>query len=202
MTLPPDDWSDLSRAWTDPVLDEGDQTGGDLIPRLRRRARLARLNFMAEVASAALVIGVVGWTTIFRGLPWPHALAAFAFAGFAVAMTVWSRRGDPGLLTGTPEAVLRSAIGQARLGFRWAVAGVAISVAAMLFLIAVALTGQPGRAPAPLTLGVGAALLSICVVFYLRHARACRRRRTEFTAALTALQAPVDPPSTAGERSL
>lgn len=191
MTLPPDakpdDWSDLSRAWTDASTGDGDRLDGDLIRKLRRRDRLARLNFAGEIGGAAVVAAIIGWTMIFRGLPWPHATAAFAFTGFAVALTVWSRRGDPGLLTGTPEAVLNSAISQARIGLRWAWAGVAISVAAMVFLVAMAvMTPEASGLMTPM-LGVGAVLLAICIAFYLRHARACRRRMADHAAALTAL---------------
>lgn len=198
MTLPPDakpdDWSDLSRAWTDASTGDGDRLDSDLIRKLRRRDRLARLNFVGEIGGAVVVLAAVGWATLVRGLPWPHAATAVAFTGFAVAMTIWSRRGDPGLLTGTPEAVLRSAIGQARLGFRWAVAGVAISVAAMVFLVAMALlTPQAGALMTPM-IGIGAVLLLICVVFYLRHASACRRRMADYAAALAALDAPADLP--------
>lgn len=188
----PDDWSDLSRAWTENSGD--DQPGDDLIRQLRRRDRLARLNFAGEIGGAVVVLAAIGWAMVFRGLPWPPAAAAVGFAGFAVAMTVWSRRGDSGLLTETPHAVLQSTIGQAQIGFRWALSGVAISLAAMIFLVAIALmTPQAGRLMTPM-IGLGAVLLSTCVAFYLRHARACRRRMADHAAALAALDAP-EPPS-------
>jgi hypothetical protein len=106
MTTPPnDDWSDLTRTWTDrpaapPRLDP------NLVRAVRRRDLLARLNFVGELAGGVVTIGIVIWATLVRDLPWTLGLTALGFVAFALAGTLWSRRGDPGLLTGTPEAVL------------------------------------------------------------------------------------------------
>ncbi|MDP3405484.1 MAG: hypothetical protein Q8S03_12390 [Brevundimonas sp.] len=185
MTRPETDWSDLTEAWTassdpQPPLD------ARLIRSLRRRDRLARINFAFEMAAGVFVLAAMGWV-LWRGGPLPAVAAAGAFALFALAMTLWSRRGDPGLLTETPEAVLHSALGQARTGFRWAVAGIAISLAAMLFLTVMMLVLTPARAPsAAVTAGAGVALV-LCIAFYERHARRCRRRMAAHQAALDAL---------------
>lgn len=190
MTRPDDDWTDLTQAWTEtpdpePRLDAG------FIRSLRRRDRLARLNFWAEMGGGAVVLGVVGWAA-YRGLSLPALATGVVFVLFALGLTLWSRRGDPGLLTETPEAVLRSALAQARTGYRWALSGVAVSLAAMVFSIVI-LIGL--RAPEPedwrLLIGLGAFLL-ICISFYLRHARRCRRRMAAHQAALEALHAEDD----------
>lgn len=187
MTQPPNDWSDLTDAWTEgaadaPPLDDA------FVRRLRRRDRLARWNFIAEIAGGLVVLGVVGWATATRGLPWPMTAAALGFAAFAVAMTVWSRRGDPGLLLDTPEAALSSAIAQARLGWRWAWAGVAISLAGGVF-VAVTLALSPGGVGgSPGLLMVMPAFLLACVGFYLNHARRCSRRMAAHQRALAALR--------------
>lgn len=185
MTRPDDDWTDLTQAWTEvpdpePVLDAG------FLRALRRRDRLARLNFWAEMGGGVGVLGVVGWA-VYRGLPLAATGTAAVFILFALGLTLWSRRDHPGLLTETPEAVLRSALAQARTGYRWALSGVAISLAAMIFLVVI-LLGL--HAPEPedwrLLFGLGAFLL-ICIGFYLRHARRCRRRMAAHQAALEAL---------------
>lgn len=186
MTDPKDDWSDLTQAWTAPVADEPALDPG-LIRDLQRRDRLARLNFAGEIAGGVAVVAVVIWSSWARGLPWSAAFVALGFVGFALAMTLWSRRGAPGLLTDTPQAALRSAIAQARTGYRWAWAGVAISIAAMVFLAVVQtlLPGSPG-ADAGMMLGFGVFLV-ICIGLYLRHARRCRQRMAAYEEALAAL---------------
>lgn len=188
MTQPPNDWSHLSDAWTDGAAD-APPLDAAFIRRLRWRDRLARWNFIAEIAGGLVVVAIVGWATAARGLPWPMLAAALGFAAFALAMTVWSRRGDPGLLLDTPEAALQSAIAQARSGLRWAWAGLAISLAAGLFL-AVTLAVSPGGvggSPGLLTVMLG--FLLACVGFYLNHARRCRRRMAAHEQALAALRA-------------
>ncbi|WP_396592883.1 hypothetical protein [Brevundimonas sp. R86498] len=185
MTRPENDWTDLTEAWTlnpdeRPPLDAG------LIRALRRRDRLARLNFAAEIAGALIVLGMVVWA-VMRGLPLPVAGAALIFVLFAVGLTLWSRRGDPGLLTETPGAVLRSALGQARTGYRWALSGVAISLAAMIFVIVMMTTVEPARGPTGSVIAGVGILLLLCIGFYLRHARRCRRRMAAHQAALDAL---------------
>lgn len=185
MTRPDDDWTDLTQAWTEtpdpePRLDAG------FIRSLRRRDRLARLNFWLEMGGGVVVLGALGWAT-YRGIPLPAVAAGAAFVLFALALTLWSRRGHPGLLTETPQAVLRSALGQARTGYRWALSGVAISVAAMIFQGVILTTVDPARHIGAVTAAVFAFLL-ICIGYYLRHARRCRHRMAAHRAALEALE--------------
>lgn len=187
MTQPSDDWSDLSRAWTDAASDTPQDLRADaaLIRSVQRRDRLARLNFAFELLGGVLVLGVVVWAAVVHDLPWSVNLAAAAFIVFGVALTVWSRRGDPGVLTGTPEAVLRSAVAQARTGERWAWAGVAMSVAAFAFLgITWGLTSAQDGVD---LIRVFVVFLLACIAGYLVHARRCRRRRRAHEAALAAL---------------
>ena len=187
MTSPPnDDWSDLTRTWTDrpatpPRLDP------NMVRTLRKRDRLARLNFAGELAGGAVTVGVVIWATLVRDLPWTLALAAMGFVGFALAGTLWSRRGDPGLLTGTPEAVVLSAIAQARTGYRWAWAGVATSLAAFVFVMVLAGLSPVGSVT-PRTLLMLGAFLLVCIGLYVAHARRCRQRIAAHTATLQALR--------------
>jgi len=187
MTKPPnDDWSDLTRTWTDrpappPRLDPA------LFRAVRRRDRLARLNFVAEIAGGVVTVGVIVWATLVRDLPWTIALAASGFVGVALAGTLWSRRGDPGLLTGTPEAVVVSAMAQARTGYRWAWAGVATSLAAIVFVTILAPLAPTGSVTARTMLAMAAFLL-VCIGLYLAHARRCRRRMAAHTATLQALR--------------
>lgn len=184
-----EDWSALSRAWTADAP-QADPLDAAFVRRIGRRDRLARLNFAGEILGAVAVLVVIAWGVLARGLPWQHAAAALAFTAFAGAMTLWSRRGDPGLLTDTPEAVLRSAIGQARIGERWALAGVAISLAAMTFLVLITLiTPATGGPFSPIVFG-GLLGLFVCIGFYTRHARRCRRRKAGHEAALAALTTP------------
>jgi hypothetical protein len=191
MTRPEHDWSDLTDAWTgspepEPPVDAG------LIRALRRRDRLAKINFLLEMAGGAGGLVATGWA-MRRGLPLPAVGAAVAFTVFALTMTLWSRRGDPRLLTDTPEAVLRSALGQARAGYRWALAGLAISLAAILFLV-VLMTVRDPIGVQPGSVMVAGVFLALCIGFYLRHARQCRRRTRTYQAALEALDdRPPDP---------
>ena len=189
MTPPPDnhadDWTDLTQAWTDAPDDEP-RLDAELIRSLRRRDLLARLNFISEMVGGVVVIGVLGWA-LWRGLPLPAAAAALGFAVFALGMTLWSRRGDPGLLTETPEAVLRSAMGQARIGYRWAMAGVAVSLAGTVFLAVMLSIVGLSHSENRLIFGVAAVFLAVCIGLYLRHARRCRRRMAAHQAALDAL---------------
>lgn len=186
MTTPPnDDWSDLTRTWTDrpaapPRLDP------NLFRAVRRRDLLARLNFVGELAGGVVTIGIVIWATLVRDLPWPLGLTALGFVAFALAGTLWSRRGDPGLLTGTPEAVLLSAIAQARTGYRWAWAGVATSLAAFVFVTILAGLSPTGSI-SPRDLLIMGGLLLACIGLYVAHARRCRRRMAAHTATLQAM---------------
>lgn len=183
---PSDDWTDLSRAWA-AGAEDAPPLGRALIRALRRRDRLARLNFLFEIGGGLGVIGVMGWA-LWRGVALPVALAALGFAVFALLMTLWARRGVPDLVTDTPEAVLRSALGQARTGYRWALAGVAICFAGAVFLILMPWLAQPAAAErGPILAGAGL-FLAAWFVFYLRHAHRCRRRMAAHQAALDALR--------------
>lgn len=191
MTRPDDDWTDLTQAWTEtpdpePRLDAG------FIRSLRRRDRMARLNFWLEMGGGVVVLAAMGWAA-YRGIPLPAVGAALAFALFALGMTLWSRRGDPGLLTDTPQAVLRSALGQARTGYRWALSGVAISLAGMVFLILMLWVAEPVAEQRGPPLAVSSLFLAACIGFYLNHARRCRRRMAAHEAALAALRSPEPP---------
>lgn len=188
MTGPDDDWSDLSRTWTDPVADtpEALRADADLIRAVRRRDRLARLNFWGEILSGVVVVAVITAVAMRTDMPWPMSLAAFGFIACGLGLTVWSRRGDPGILTDTPESVLQSAIAQARMGERWAWAGVGTSLAAAAFLAVMSRYDDgPGesRLIAPF-----AVFLVVCINGYVLHARRCRRRRRAHEAALAALR--------------
>jgi len=193
MTVPGDDWTDLTQAWAE-TPDDGPPLDAVLIRSVRRRDRLARLNFLSEMGGGFAVLGVMGWA-LWRGAPLPVVCAALGFALFALALTLWSRRGDPGLLTDTPEAVLRSALGQARIGLRWALAGVAISLAGMIFLIVMLWVAEPVAEQRGPILAVSSLFLIACIGFYLNHARRCRRRMVAHRAALEALsETPAEPP--------
>lgn len=193
MTVPDDDWTDLTQAWAE-TPDDGPPLDAALIRSVRRRDRLARLNFLSEMGGGLAVLGVMVWA-MWRGLPLPATGAALGFVVVALALTLWSRRGDPGLHTDTPEAVLRSAIGQARIGYRWALAGVAISLAGMIFLIVMLWVAEPiADQRGPILAGAGL-FLAVCIGFYLNHARRCRRRMAAHRAALEALsETPAEPP--------
>ncbi|WP_395945457.1 hypothetical protein [Brevundimonas sp.] len=186
MTRPDDDWTDLTQAWAE-TPDDGPRLDAAMIRSLRRRDRLARLNFISEIGGGVAVLGVMGWA-MWRGVPLPVAGAALVFVLFALALTLWSRRGDPGLLTDTPEAVLRSALGQARIGYRWAWAGVAISLAGMAFLILMLWLAEPVVEQRGPILAGAAVFLAACIGFYLNHARRCRRRMAAHRVALEALK--------------
>ncbi|AYV48481.1 hypothetical protein CFHF_20395 [Caulobacter flavus] len=183
---PEDDWTALARAWTDPAAAEPGIDPAQ-IRALRRRDRLARLNFAAEMAGVPLVLGIVAWAVIERDLPWTAALACAAFALFAGAMTLWSRRGDPGILLDTPQTVVRTALAQARTGLRWAQAGIWTCAAGAAFLAVLGSLSGRWRADWPL-LCAGAVFLAASLMLYLDHARRCRRRIAAHEAALAALQ--------------
>ena len=177
-----DDWSDLSKTWAEPEAN-APPLDTAFVRALIRRDRLARINYLMEAGGCVVVVGVIAWAVIVQDLPWMVAAAAGGFAAFALALTVWSRRGDPGLLLDTPDAALRSALAQARIGLRWAWAGVAICVAAVGFLIIMAVAAENATTAAV----IGAPMILAVVPFYLRHARNCRRRIEAHEAALAAL---------------
>lgn len=188
MTRPDEDWSDLTQAWTEPTPNEAEGSRADaaFIRALRRRDLLARINYGLELLGGVAVVGVVTWVAVRTPLPWPVLAAAYGFVVLGVGLTVWSRRGDPGVLTGTPEEVLRSALAQARTGERWAWAGLVISLAASAFLFLMSRFDPSG----PETRGLYPAfsvLLLLCIGGYLIHARRCRQRRRAHAATLLAL---------------
>jgi len=183
-----DDWTDLAEVWTTPGDATEPSTGAivDLERRVRRRARLATLNFHLE-AWGAVLAGVLGAWVAFRHQAPELGLAGVAFAIFALVATVWARRdalpGDPG----TPGQALAAAVRQARSGLRWARAGQAICVAALLFVIVVGRTAP--NASLPLIYLAALGFLGGMAVFYERHARLCRRRIAGHQAALKELEA-------------
>ena len=179
-----DDWSDLSKTWAEPQAD-APPLDTAFVKALIRRDRLARTNYLLETSGAAVVAAVVVWAAIAQDLPLVVAAAAGGFALFALVVTIWSRRGDPGLLLDTPEAALRSALAQARIGLRWAWAGIAISLAAIVFLLVMALVSRD----VIWAVVIGGLAIMAAVAFYLRHARNCRRRIAAHEAALAALEA-------------
>jgi uncharacterized membrane protein YedE/YeeE len=78
-------------------------------------------------------------------------------------------------------------MGQARIGYRWAMAGVAVSLAGMVFLAVMLSIVGLSHSENRLIFGVAAVFLAVCIGLYLRHARRCRRRMAAHQAALDAL---------------
>lgn len=193
-----DDWSDLAGAWTAADVAEAPTAAADLAGlarRLRRRDRLARLNFLAECAACLSAAGVGAWLLV-RGGAGDTALGlgAILFAGFGLAVAVWARAGARRPQTGTPAEALDSALAQARSGLRWAWSGLAITGAAVVFLGLVEWVslrlGHAGHA-APITV-IALALLAGLGVFYVLRIRRCRRRIQAWRAALDELDAGAD----------
>lgn len=185
----PDDWSDLAEVWTAPQdasQPTADTTAG-LVDAMRRRAWMARLNFHIE-AWGAVVAGLAGGGFALRHHAPLVGGAALAFAAFALVATLWARRGAAPGEADTPRAALQAAIRQARSGVRWARAGQAISLAALVF-IAVLGVARPTQEALPLYLG-GGAFLAVCAAFYERHARRCLARIARHEAALADLDDP------------
>ncbi len=186
MTRPPqtgDDWDDLAEVWTAPR--PGPAVDPDLARAVRRRARLGRLNFLFE-ALGAIAAGVIGvWASLRNGEP-GVALAVVLFAGFALAMTLWARRGLPPEAADTPAAALRAAAGQARSGLRWARAGQAVGVAALLFVAVVAASHRV--APGDPVIVFALVFVLAAVALQERHARRCRARLRRHEAALSELE--------------
>jgi len=186
MTRPPhDDWTDLAEAWTTPGP-EASPPDPALLRSVRRRARLGRINFHLE-AWSAVAAGLVGGFVAWRQAAPLIGLAAVAFAGFALALTLWARRGLPADAASTPADALRAAAAQARSGLRWARAGQAVGLAALLFVAVVALARGVGAA-APF-LAFATVFLLACFAFYERHARRSRARLRRHEAALAELEA-------------
>ncbi|MDG2531437.1 hypothetical protein [Caulobacter endophyticus] len=182
---PEDDWADLAQTWTAPAAGEPAIDPAQ-IRALRRRDRLARLNFAAELLGVPLVLGLVAWAVVKRDLPWPVAIACVIFTLLAGAVTLWSRRGDPGLLLDTPQTVVRTALAQARMGLRWAIGGAWTCAAGAAFLATLGGLSGKWRAEWPLLAG-GSLFLATCLALYLAHARRCHRRIAAHEASLAAL---------------
>ena len=184
---PNEDWTDLSDAWTAPARD--DQALADLARQVRRRARLARLNYVFEMAGCMLAAIIGGWVLAARPeTHWLLGSGAVLFGLFAAAMTLWARGGPAPEDLETPEQALTAAIRQAEAGRRWGRAGLAVTLGAAVFLGA-ALAAHP--APDELTpfyIG-GAVFLFGGLAFYLRHQDRCTRRIAQHRRALEALQA-------------
>jgi len=183
----PDDWTDLAQVWTtaDDTTGGAPDGAGDLERRIRRRARLATLNFHLEAWGAVLAGGVGGWAALRHDAPW-LGVAGAAFAVFALAATLWARRGARPGEAETPAAALTAALRQARSGLRWARAGQAICAAALLFIIAVGLNAP--NAHLPMISLAAFVFLAVMALFYERHARRCKGRIARHAAALEELQ--------------
>lgn len=178
---PDDDWTDLTEVWVRPAAD----AEPDLTARfVRRRAWLARLNFAGEALGAVIAGGLGLWIATRPGAL-VIGLAAAVFAVFGLALTLWARRGAaPGDLA-TPRAALEAALQQARSGLRWARAGQAVSVAALLFLAVMAWSDdRPLSAP---LYGGFLAFLAVGTLLYERHARRARARMATHARALEEL---------------
>lgn len=184
---PDNDWTDLSDAWTAPVRD--DQALADLARGVRKRARLARLNYFFEMAGC-LLAAVMGSWVLATGpaAQWLLGAAAVIFGLFSAAMTVWARgTGAPDDLE-TSEQALGAAIRQAEAGRRWAQAGIAVTIGAAVFLGTAAAT--MGAVEGRLVVFYGAAGLFLlgALVFYLRHQDRCARRIAAHQVALDDLK--------------
>lgn len=200
MSRDTDDWTALARAWTS--AGDADESSGEapaslesLARRLRRRDRLARLNFLVEVA-VCLGAAVVAVGMIARGGPGDLALGvgALLFSGFAMALAVWARAGARRPQTGTPAEALASALAQARSGLRWAWGGLVITGAAAVFLglvVWVALRLDNAADAGPIS-AIGLVLLAAFGLFHLLRIRRCRRRIQAWRAALDELDAGAD----------
>jgi hypothetical protein len=190
MTRPedgPEDWTDLAKVWTTPgaTADPAPEPAGDLERRVRRRARLATLNFHLEAWGAVVAGGLGAWVAVRHDAPL-LGFAGVAFSLFALAATVWARRDARPGDAETPAAALAGARRQARSGLRWARAGQAICVAALLFLGVVGLTHPNAHLPAIYLAAF--VFLGGMAVFYERHARISRTRIARHEAALRELE--------------
>lgn len=179
---PNDDWTDLSDAWTAPARDN--QALADLARRVRRRAQLARLNYVFEMAGCMLAAIIGGWVLATRPeTHWLLGSGAVIFGLFAAAMTFWARGGPAPDDLDTPEQALDAAIRQAEAGRRWAQAGIAVCMGAAVFVGATA-AGDAVEGPSvPLYAGAAVFLLA-GLAFYLRHQNRCTQRIQAHRAAL------------------
>ena len=184
---PNEDWTDLSDAWTAPARD--DQALADLARQVRRRARLARMNYVFEMAGCMLAAIIGGWVLATRPeTHWLLGSGAVLFGLFAAAMTLWARGGPAPEDLETPEQALTAAIRQAEAGRRWARAGIAVTLGAAMFLGAAVATYPVEDDLTPFYI-VGALFLFGGLAFYLRHQDRCTRRIAQHRRALEDLQA-------------
>lgn len=183
----PDDWTDLAEVWTEPdaAAPTPDALRG-LERQVRRRALLATVNFHAEIWGAVIAAALSGWVGLRHDAPFLGA-AGVIFSLFALAATVWARRGAAAGVAETPAAALAAALRQARSGLRWARAGQAICGAALGFILIVGLTYPDDHMPFIYTATF--AFLSAMAIFYERHARRCKARIAGHAAALAELEA-------------
>lgn len=182
----PEDWSDLSDVWTAPEAGPPVGVPLDLKRQVRRRARLATVNFHMEIWGAVIAAALSGWVAVRHDAPL-LGFAGLAFSVFALSATVWARRGARPGEAETPGAALAAALRQARSGLRWARAGQAICIAALGFVAVVGVTQPSDHLPVIYTAAFG--FLGIMATIYERHARRCRRRITGHAGALKELEA-------------
>ncbi|WP_374275696.1 hypothetical protein [Brevundimonas sp.] len=186
MTRDPDDWSDLSRTWTEP----GGAPAPDarLIRAVRRRDLIARLNFYGEVGGAIVAAGLFLWLAVDSQIGWPPASVAVGFCAFALVLTLWARRAAPPVLDDTPAEAVRTALDQARAGARWGWCGLAVTAAAGVTLASMYLLEPiPDRLVAAVAAG-GLALAAFAVGYGV-HIRRCRRRIDRHQRALSEMDA-------------
>ncbi|MFC7379846.1 hypothetical protein [Brevundimonas sp. GCM10030266] len=184
MTDPkPEDWTDLAEVWTAPA--ETPEPAPELARAVRRRATLATLNFHLEAWGAVAAGGVAVWVALRHDAP-VLGLAGAAFGVFALAATLWARRGARPGEADTPAAALHAAIRQARSGVHWARAGQAICAGALAFILVLGLS-HPSTA-LPVIYLISFAFIAAMAAFYERHARRCRARITRHQAALAELE--------------
>lgn len=186
---PVSEWADLTAVWVDPQATPAPDTPA-LVRAVRRRARLARLNFMVEIATGLALIAVVGVLAVLGRLSLSLAAAAAAFALFALGLTLWARRGLEKDGAATPEQALRLALSQARAGLQWGRAGLAVTAAAAVYMAYVLNQSGDGSQDMRVTLVLAAVFLGGCAMFYARHARRSRQRMQAHARALTALTSP------------
>ena len=180
----PDDWTDLTAAWTAPT-DQPAPPVADVVRRVRRRAGWARANFYVEIIGCVIAAAIGVWASLDQG-SWLIAVAAVAFCGVALGLTLWAWGGGVGDPADTPEQALRAALKQAQSGLRWARAGQLLGPVAIVFVLIIA-WDETWR----VRLAAMAALAVFMLVFglfYERHARRAKARITQAQAALAELE--------------
>ena len=171
MTHDHDEWSDLTRAWTEP----GGAPAPDarLLRAVRRRDLIARLNFYGEVGGALLAGGMFLWLAADGQMRWAAAGVAVAFCVFALVLTLWARQAAPPILDDTPAGAVRTALQQARAGARWCgliVTGAAGVALALIYLL------DPVEDRLVLAFTAACTALTAFAIGYTLHIRRCRHR--------------------------